>query len=409
MSISMIGIDHSMAPVDIRALFAFTRKNAGEAMEKLKEQRGIDGCIILSTCNRLEVWASVDDEAELSLYKELCKLKNINDDQYEIYFTKREGHAAVEHLFYLASGLKSQILGEDQILTQVKDALGIAREHFTTDGALEVLFRMAVTAGKKIKTEVPFSHGNPSVIHQVIEMLDRQGYCVQDKVCMVIGNGEMGKVAAQTLRDAGANVTVTVRQYRSGMVSIPIGCSRIHYGERMNFLPNCDIVVSATASPNFTLREELFRDITIRKPLLLLDLAVPRDIEPSLGRKENITLYDMDSFHTEKLSPEANESLVRAAAIVEEQMAEFFQWLDGRDVIPRIQEIKAEAVQDLNLRIEKILKKTPMQEEDRVQLLEAVDTAAGKVVNKMIFGLRDSLNQEAFLECVAGLEKVYEE
>ena len=77
MSISMIGIDHSMAPVDIRALFAFTRKNAGEAMEKLKEQRGIDGCIILSTCNRLEVWASVDDEAELSLYKELCKLKNI--------------------------------------------------------------------------------------------------------------------------------------------------------------------------------------------------------------------------------------------------------------------------------------------------------------------------------------------
>ena len=98
-----------------------------------------------------------------------------------------------------------------------------------------------------------------------------------------------------------------------------------------------------------------------------------------------------------------------AGKIVKEQMEEFFQWLDGRDVIPRIQEIKAEAVQDLNLRIEKILKKTPMQEEDRVQLLEAVDTAAGKVVNKMIFGLRDSLNQEAFLECVAGLEKVYEE
>ena len=237
----------------------------------------------------------------------------------------------------------------------------------------------------------------------------KQGYDMYGKICMVIGNGEMGKVAAQTLRDAGANVTVTVRQYRSGMVSIPIGCSRIHYGERMNFLPNCDIVVSATASPNFTLREELFQDIQLEKPLLLLDLAVPRDIEPSLGKKENIILYDMDSFRTEKLSPEANESLNKAAEIVKEQMAEFFQWLDGRDVIPRIQEIKAEAVQDLNLRIEKILKKTPMQEEDRENLLKAVDTAAGKVVNKMIFGLRDSLNQEAFLECVAGLEKVYEE
>ena len=150
----------------------------------------------------------------------------------------------------------------------------------------------------------------------------------------------------------------------------------------MEYMPQCDLVVSATASPNFTLKEELFQGIRTKDDLILIDLAVPRDIEPAVGKIQGITLYDMDSFHTEKLSPEANESLVRAAAIVEEQMAEFFQWLDGRDVIPRIQEIKAEAVQDLNLRIEKILKKTPMQEEDRVQLLEAVDTAAGKVVNK---------------------------
>ena len=409
MTISMIGIDHDRAPVDIRALFAFTKKNAGEAMEKLKETAGIHGCIILSTCNRLEIWASHEDGQELSLYQCLCQLKNIQDASYESYFISRTDREAVEHLFYLAGGLKSQILGEDQILTQIKDALNLAREHFTTDSVLEVLFRMAVTAGKKIKTEAPLAHGNPSVIHQAVRYLKEQGYDMHGKICMVIGNGEMGKVAAQTLRDEGANVTVTVRQYRSGMVSIPIGCSRIHYGERMNFLPNCDVVVSATASPNFTLREEIFQDITIYKPLLLLDLAVPRDIEPSLGQKENITLYDMDSFRTEKLSPEANESLVKAAAIVEEQMAEFFQWLDGRDVIPRIQEIQAEAVQDLNLRIEKILKKTPMQEEDRESLLEAVDRAAGKVVSKMIFGLRDSLNQEAFLECVAGLEKVYEE
>ena len=409
MSISMIGIDHSMAPVDIRALFAFTRKNAGEAMEKLKEQRGIDGCIILSTCNRLEVWASVDDEAELSLYKELCKLKNINDDQYEIYFTKREGHAAVEHLFYLASGLKSQILGEDQILTQVKDALGIAREHFTTDGALEVLFRMAVTAGKKIKTEVPFSHGNPSVIHQAIEMLDRQGYCVQDKVCMVIGNGEMGKVAAQALMEAGADVTVTVRQYRSGMVNIPFGCKRINYGERMDYLPKCDLVVSATASPNFTLREELFENLELEKSIVLIDLAVPRDIDPEIRKKDNITLYDMDSFRTGETPKELADNLEAAGAIVKAQMNEFFQWLEGRDIIPRIQEIKADDVEDLNLRIEKIFRKTPMEDSDREKLKKAVDTAAGKVVNKLIFGLRDSLNQDAFLECVEGLEKLYEE
>lgn len=409
MSISMIGIDHNRAPVDIRALFAFTRKNAGEAMEKLKESSGIHGCIILSTCNRLEVWASLEDGQGVSLYDCLCGLKGIHEASYEKYFVRREEQEAAEHLFYLTSGLKSQILGEDQILTQVKDALSLAREHFTTDSVLEVLFRMAVTAGKRIKTEVPFSHGNPSVIHQAIEFLSQQGYSVDGKVCMVIGNGEMGKVAAQTLKEAGGDVTVTVRQYRSGVVNIPLGCERINYGDRMEYLPKCDIVVSATASPNFTLREELFEDIELNKTIILIDLAVPRDIEPEVGKMEGVTLYDMDSFHTEESPAELSENLEAAGAIVREQMDEFYQWLEGRDVIPRIQEIKEEAVHDLNLRIAKILKNTPMEDADRDNLVRAVDTAAGKVVNKLIFGLRDSLNQEAFLECVAGLEKIYEE
>lgn len=405
----MIGVDHNRAPVDIRALFAFTKKNAGEAMERLKEQEGIYGCIILSTCNRLEIWASVDDTCEISLYDCLCKIKGIHEASYEDYFVKRKDREAAEHLFYLASGLKSQILGEDQILTQVKDALNLAREHFTTDSVLEVLFRMAVTAGKKIKTEVPFSHGNPSVIHQAIQYLESQGYSVRGKTCMVIGNGEMGKVAAQTLREAGGDVTVTVREYRSGIVQIPVGCKRINYTERISYLPKCDLVVSATASPNFTLREELFEEIELEKTLILIDLAVPRDIEPGIGRMEGITLYDMDSFRLSEQPAELEENLEAAGQIVRAQMDEFYQWLDGRDVIPRIMEIKEEAVHDLNLRIEKILKNTPMEEKDRGNLLKAVDAAAGKVVNKLIFGLRDSLNQEAFLECVAGLEKIYEE
>ena len=97
---------------------------------------------------------------------------------------------------------------------------------------------MAVTAGKKIKTEAPLAHGNPSVIHQAVCSLKSQGYEIKGKTCMVIGNGEMGKVAAQTLREAGADVTVTVRQYRSGIVEIPEGCKRINYGERMEYLPN---------------------------------------------------------------------------------------------------------------------------------------------------------------------------
>lgn len=409
MTISMIGIDHGRAPVDIRALFAFTKKNAGEAMEQLKEKAGIYGCVILSTCNRLEIWASHEEDQEISLYQSLCELKGIQQGSYEKYFITRRDREAVNHLFHLAGGLKSQILGEDQILTQIKDALNLAREHFASDSVLEVLFRMAATVGKKIKTEVPMAHGNPSVIHQAVCSLREQGYELREKVCMVIGNGEMGKVAAQTLRQAGGDVTVTVRQYRSGIVEIPEGCKRIHYGERMDYLPKCDLVVSATASPNFTLKKDAFSDLVLKKPLILLDLAVPRDIDPALAETEEITLYDIDSFHSVGISPEQRESINKADGIVQVQLEEFFQWLEGRDVIPRIQEIKADAVQDLNLRIGKILKKTPMEQEDREKLLEAVDTAAGKVVNKLIFGLRDSLNQETFLECVAGLEKLYEE
>ncbi len=409
MSISMIGIDHSKASVDIRAKFSFTKKRAVETMKKLKEEHGILGCIILSTCNRMEVWVSTQDDKEIPLYEFLCREKEVEKDGYQDYFMKRENEEAVRHLFYLTSGLKSQILAEDQIITQVKDALTLARDAYCTDNVLEVLFRMAVTAAKKVKTEVTFSRANTSVIHQAMERLRNQGFSFEGKTCMVIGNGEMGKVTALALKEAGADVTVTVRQYRSGVVNIPQGCKRINYGERMELLPDCDLVVSATASPNYTLTKENFEEIKLdAASVVLIDLAVPRDIDPEVGKLQNVSLYDIDSFRIDAASPKLQASMQKAGEILDDQMKEFYDWFNGRDIFPRIEEIKADAVEDLNLRITKILKKTPMEQKDRESLLRAIDTAAGKVVNKMIFGLRDSLEQEAFLDCVEGLEKIYE-
>lgn len=408
MSISMVGIDYNKASVDIRAQFSFTKKNAAAAMEKLKEAPGILGCIILSTCNRMEIWASTQEEWEGSLFDFLCEEKGKNPEEFHRYFVERREEEAIEHLFYLTSGLKSQILAEDQIITQVKDALSMARDVYCTDNVLEVLFRMAVTAAKRVKTEVVFSRGNSSVIHQAIQKLRETGYSLDGSNCMVIGNGEMGKVAALALAEAGAHVTVTVRQYRSGIVSIPKGCDRINYGERMEFFPSCDLIVSATASPNFTLTKELIQQAaTGKKQQILIDLAVPRDIEPSVNEIEGITLYDIDSFKIDTNSLELQESMQKAAAILREQMEDFYCWYDGRSLIPRIQDIQAEAVQDLNLRILKILRKTPMEDEDRENLLNAIDVAAGKVVSKMMFGLRDTLEKEEFINCVEGLEKLY--
>lgn len=409
MSISMIGIDYKKASVDVRAQFSFTKKNAAAALENLKKEPGILGCIILSTCNRMEIWASTGEDWKGSLYEFLCKEKEKDPREFEQYFVKREEEEAVEHLFYLTSGLKSQILAEDQIITQVKDALALSREAYCTDNVLEVLFRMAVTAAKKVKTQVSFSRANSSVIHQAIERLEDQGFSIQGKTCMVIGNGEMGKVTALALKETGADVTVTVRQYRSGIVTIPQGCDRINYGERLEFLPKCDLVVSATASPNYTLTMEQIENAKIPGHVVLIDLAVPRDIEPSAGTLNNVTLYDIDSFKIDAVSPKLQASLDQAGEILREQQEEFYNWYNGRDLIPRIQEIKADAVEDLNLRIMKILRKTPMEDSDRENLLKAIDTAAGKVVNKMMFGLKDFMKEEEFINCVEGLEKLYEE
>ena len=407
MSIRMIGIDHSLAAVDIRAKFSFTKKSAAEAMEQFRELEGVKGCVLLSTCNRMELWASTTKECEQDLLVWLCHYKGLAPFEYDRYFVRREGKDAVEHLFALACGLKSMILAEDQILTQVGDALALAREFYMTDSVLEVLFRKAVTAAKRVKTDVVFSRASETAMDRAVEMLKNQGFDLKGKRCMVIGNGEMGRLAALTLASQGADVTVTVRQYRSGVVKIPLGCKRIDYGERMELFPRCDLVVSATASPNYTLKLESVRECALDHSICLIDLAVPRDIEPAIGRLEQICLYDIDDFkssvdHTNEAAYE------QAEYILHEEMDEFYAWLNGRDLIPRIQEIQQDAVTDLNLRIRKIIRKLPMEEADQEKLLKNIDTAAGKVVGKMMFGLRDTLERDSFLECVAGLEKLYE-
>ncbi|MCU6763332.1 Glutamyl-tRNA reductase [uncultured Roseburia sp.] len=412
MGIQMIGIDHTTADVDTRALFSFTKKSSAEMMLNLKEQPGIMGCIIISTCNRMELWLSTEETFDEDLLELLCRQKQVEKEAYESAFIYRQGHEAAEHLFWLTCGLKSQILAEDQIISQVKDALSWARENFTTDGVLEVLFRKAVTAAKEVKTKVVFSRANETAMDQAILMLKKRGFLFDRSTCMVIGNGEMGKLAAQSLQQTGADVTVTVRQYRSGMVNIPLGCSRINYGERMEFLPECDLVVSATASPNFTLTRELLEQVEIRpkgKKLILIDLAVPRDIDPKAGGLEWVRLYDIDDFKLNDMSDKVRQSVNEARRILDKEMEEFYSWLQGRDMIPRIQEVKASAVEDLYLRIHKVLGRLPLEEEQKKALKNSIDTAAGKVIMKLIFGLRDSLDKEEFLDCLEGLEEVYDE
>lgn len=409
MAIQMIGIDHNNAVIDIRMIFSFTKKKTAEALEILKEVSGISGCVLLSTCNRMELWASTTEEFQGDLLEILCKIREVPEEPYRPYFVFRREEEAVSHLFELACGLDSRILGEDQIITQVKDALVQAREHYATDNVIEILFRNAVTAAKKVKTEVVLTDANQSVIHQALATLRQEGYSVRGKKCMVIGNGAMGKLAATVLAQAGADVTVTVRQYRSGIVDIPLGCKRIDYGERMSLFPQCDLVVSATASPNYTLRREQVQAVSLDHSMVLLDLAVPRDIDPEIGRLYRIKLYDIDYFKVDARSEKVKKNIEKAKQILEEQKEEFYGWYECRDIIPQIQDIKEKAVVDCGLRLTKVLRDLPVPEAERKKLAKNIDTAVSKVVNKMMFGLRDTVSQRTFRECVEGLEKVYEE
>ena len=404
----MIGIDFNKASVDTRSKFSFTKKNAVNAMEKLKDIKGVLGCVILSTCNRMEVWISKKEDADVNLYEFLCKEKNIDPKEYKDIFNKREGKKAVKHLFYLASGLKSQILAEDQILTQVKDALKLSRESYCTDNVLEVLFRQAVTAAKKVKTEVVFSRTNTSVIYNAVEHFSEKGYSFKGKKCMVIGNGNMGKLTALALTNEGADVTVTVRQYKSGVVEIPEGCRRINYGDRMQLIPECDVVVSATTSPNCTISKESLENAGLKKNLILIDLAVPRDIEVETANLKGVQLYDIDSFKADKISPETRKSLDKAGEIIKDQMKEFFEWYSGRDTISEIQKIKKEMVTDVELRISKKIRKLDLDDENKEKLLDTINSATGKVVLKIMFGLKESLDQDIFEECMEGIKNIYD-
>ena len=416
MSIQMIGIDHTKASIDVRTVFSFTKKAISETLEKWKEKQEIAGCIILSTCNRMEVWISTA-EGDVDLYEMLCQEKKIDPDAYREYVISRREGEAVHHLFELACGLQSRILGEDQIITQVKDALSMAREQFATDNVLEVLFRMAVTAAKKVKTEVVLSDANSTAIHKAVQELKDQGYLFEGKTCMVIGNGEMGKLSANVFKEQGASVTVTVRQYRSGVVQIPPGCERIDYGRRLELLPSCDYVVSATSSPNYTLTKEALESLGLDHDVIMIDLAVPRDIETAAGELEHITLYDIDYFKADHTSEQVKENIKKAESILDIQMHEFFDWYEGRDIIKQVQMIKKQATEDFHLRIQKQVKdfsrtvkeEAPQEAEQIDRLQEYVESAAGKVINKIIFGMKSRLSDQAFRECIEAMGEVFQE
>ncbi len=406
MAIWMAGIDHNRAALDVRSVFSLTNKKTEQAYAHFRENPEISGCVVISTCNRMEFWLSAAEDSSPSPLELLCDFLGVDAAAYAPYFVLRQGREAADHLFRLAAGMESRIVGEDQILTQVGDAISLARKNYAADHTLEVLFRLAVTAGKRVKTEVTLTASDRSVIHTALRMLEREGVCAAGKRCMVIGNGMMGRVSAQALMDAGADVTVTVRQYHSGIVDIPFGCGRINYDDRLSILPDCDLVVSATTSPNYTLEAHRLAPLKVEKQIIFIDLAVPRDIEREVGELPWATLYDIDAFHIDLQSDQLKQALRQAQAILDEEETHFYTWYEGQDYAARIGRLKRVAATDVSARMRPALRRCFAAESERDTLRGEVEGASERMMNRLLFGLRSRLPDETFRDCLDAIEQV---
>lgn len=404
MGIQMIGTDHSLADVEVREKFAFTKTQSAALMKKWKKCGGIHGIVLLSTCNRMEIYVSSDEE-DVDYCRLLCEEKGVDEKQYGSFFCVRKDMEAVRHLFEMTAGLHSLILGEDQILTQVKDALSFAREEYAADQVLEILFRQAITTAKEIKTKGLLSGTDISAAQGAVEGLKKQRMVLGGKKCLVIGNGIMGRLTAQALLREGAEVTVTVRQYHKGVVDIPAGAERIDYGRRYEVLPGCDYVFSATASPNVTLTKEALERCGLKKRQVFVDLAVPRDIDPSVGEFDLITLYDVDDFSLREVSEERRQGMEEALRLTEEGAAAFQSRYECRELIPAARRIAELSAADLCGRLEKPFRQ--IEEKRREELLSAVSESGSKVTARLLFALRDELDADAFRKCVEILERKF--
>ena len=407
MQIKMMGIDHNNASVEAREKFSFTSNNKKALLEKIYDVKGISGVVIISTCNRMEIWLSTEEEFDKAVFDVFCSTNESWNRINRDLFIERSGMEAINHLFYMTCGMKSQVVGEDQILSQVKEALSFSRENYCTDNVLEILFRMSITAGKKVKDKIHLSKTNKSTVHKAISILKERGLILSEKRCLVIGNGEVGKLAATLLKEEGADVTVTVRQYKSGVVEIPKGCNRIDYGKRLESISDFDVIVSGTASPNVTLKFDDLSKMKFKKNTKLVDLAVPRDIEPEINEIENIELFNIDNIHEDIESKDLKKQMKHVDRILEEHINEFVSWYKCKDVIPYVGDICKNAATDVNLRLEKRLKQIELSQHEKEHLEKSIYDATGKVINKMIFGLKENLEPEAFQECVEAIKKVY--
>lgn len=409
MILQVAGIDYQKVPLALREYGAFTEEEARRALMMLQEQEGVFGAALLATCNRTELYVHTEEEVQAKeLFARMLDDAGVLEPAKGallLALTVRRGDDVCRYLMEVACGMHSQIFGEDQIVTQVKRAWVEAHEYGTADPVLERLFQSAVTAAKRVKTECRLTGSGTGAAQRMVEKLQQRGTW-SGKTALVIGNGQMGRAAAEALVQAGMKVTMTVRHYKTREVVIPAGCQVIDYTERYAFLQQADVVVSATRSPHLTLEWDMLRPLLHKDhPVYFVDLAVPRDLPNELQEECFATYENMDTLGKTGPDGDQMEMLKAAQEILEEEAQEFRAWLLTRKFAPVVRGIADHAASDLVGRLEKSIRRLSDQPQE---LRDAVWTASAKTVASLLFHAQKELDSEqwkAMLEAMAKQEE----
>ena len=409
--IILIGVNHKTAPVEIREPLAL--KETDEVPLRLfASVEGVREVLFLSTCNRVEIlFTTRDSSGALERVKEVWGSRSgLAPSRMNEFLYEYRNEDAIRHLFMVASSLNSMVVGEPQILGQLKDAYRMASEHKSAGMVLNKLLHRAFSVAKKVRTETKIGSQAVSISYAAVELARKIFGEFEGKVAMLIGAGEMAELAAQHLLAGGISHLIIANRTleRAVELSKELGGEAIGLDEVEDAMIKADIVISSTGAPGFVLtKDQVKRTMRPRRHrlLFLIDIAVPRDIDPQVNDIENVYLYDIDDLKgvVEENKEQRAREAKKAERMVEVEVLKFLSWMKSLDVLPVIQSIqsKAEAIRVREIeRTRKRLGNLTEEQEEALQVLTR--SIVQKILHDPIICLRKSASNEKCLPAFLG-------
>lgn len=389
MYVLLTGLNHQTAPIEIREKFAFAPGEMEQVYNGLKSDE-VEGLVILNTCNRTELYATARDieAGQEHLKSFLISYSGLSAEEVDRYIYQPNCYAAINHLFRVSSGLDSMILGETQVLGQVKDAYQKAQELKASDGVLNSLFQKAIYVGKKVRTDTAIDQHPVSVSYAAVELAKKILGSLEDKTVLVVGAGEIGELTTRYLLQNGVHsVIVSNRSYEKAVeMAGSLNGRAVRFDSLGEELANADIVISCTAASHYVIREDNCREILLARQgrrIIFIDIAVPRDVDPALQNINGVYIYDIDDLQGVINSNfgARQRAATMANDIIAEQLVEFNEWLASLYVVPVISALKKHGESIKQNELKKAFNKLGKVSERERDIITAL---ANSVVNQLL-------------------------